>query len=113
MSWLDSISDSMDMNLSTLQEIVKVRGTWRAAAHRVTEADTTQRLNNTVGSRPHLGVIWPSPFPASTIYGSLLPWQVGLLPLPLPRQRCCLHAAPTPFSTLNTARPSPSSSQQG
>ena len=39
---------------------------------RVTEADTTQRLNNTVGSRPHLGVIWPSPFPASTISQSLL-----------------------------------------
>ena len=40
MSWLDSISDSIDMNLSTRQEIVKVRGTWRAAVHRVTKSQT-------------------------------------------------------------------------
>ena len=33
MRWLDSITDSMDMNLSKLQEIVKDRGTWPAAVN--------------------------------------------------------------------------------
>ena len=39
--WLDSITDSVDMNLSKLQEIVEDRGTWHAAVRGVTESDTT------------------------------------------------------------------------
>ena len=35
MRWLDSMTDSMDMNLSKLQEIVEDRGTWLAAVHGV------------------------------------------------------------------------------
>ena len=38
MSWLDSISDSMDMNLSKLQEMVKNREAWHAAVHGVRRA---------------------------------------------------------------------------
>ena len=38
--WLDSITDSMDMNLSKFQEIVEDRGAWRAAVHGVTESWT-------------------------------------------------------------------------
>ena len=40
MRWLDSISDSMDMSLSKLQEIVKDREAWHAAAHMVTKSRT-------------------------------------------------------------------------
>ena len=40
MRWLYSITESMDMNLSTLQETVKDRGAWRAAVHGVTKSQT-------------------------------------------------------------------------
>ena len=41
MRWLDSITDSMGINLSKFQEIVKDRRDWHAAVHGVAELDTT------------------------------------------------------------------------
>ena len=91
MKWLDSITYSMNMNLSKLQETVEDWRAWCAAVHEITESDTTWWLNNSY----FLQIIWNS-----DSFSEIFEVNTGGIFLSTPISCSCSHAFPNKSQVL-------------
>ena len=94
--WLDSITDSVDMNLNKFQEIVEDRGAWRAAVHGVTKSQTPLSNRTTIVNYSHHAIpyFWTyGPKSFSSRYWKFVPFlppsQI-LFPQPLATTLFCV-----------------------